>query len=100
MGAGRRGRKGAERGEEVRSRGWGGANRGLSGALLRPSQAGVREAFGEFSSGTCATIALQTSPPSPTDTRKSTECPAWEPVLQTLPMINPTPVILRCKPSA
>lgn len=41
----------------------GGANRALSGALLRPSQAGVREAFGELSSGTCATIALQTSPP-------------------------------------
>lgn len=86
MGAGRRGRKGAE----------GGANRGLSGALLRPSQAGVREAFGELSSGTCGTIALQTSPcPG-----KSTECPAWEPGLQTLPMINPTPVMLRCKPSA
>lgn len=76
MGAGRRGRKGAERGRRSEESAGGGANRALSGALLRPSQAGVREAFGELSSGTCATIALQTSTPPPrTDTRKSTSAP-------------------------
>lgn len=51
----------------------GGANRGLSGALLHPSQPRVSEAFGELSSGTCAKIAPQTSPCPPLDTKNFAE---------------------------
>lgn len=52
----------ADSGDRVKKReGGGGAYRGLSGALLHPSQPRVRGAFRGISSGTCAKIALQTS---------------------------------------
>lgn len=74
------GREGADRGE---GGGWGGAYRRLSGALLRPSQPRVREAFWRaLKWNVCQNCPANITLP-PLDTIDSTDldCLIWETVI-------------------